>query len=134
MVPISSKKSNALARPSTPKAKQPAIGWVLISRAEVAKAEALLNDRQRGVVDELGLLSIHQAFADRLFRLFQRIHTDRAFGGHGIGLVNVQRIVHLHGGRIWVDAAPGAGATFYFTLSAAAQPAAAEPAPQAASL
>lgn len=75
MVPISSKKSNALARPSTPKAKQPAIGWVLISRAEVAKAEALLNDRQRGVVDELGLLSIHQAFADRLFPGTSVLHT-----------------------------------------------------------
>jgi hypothetical protein len=48
---------------------------VLISRAEVARAEALLNDRQRGVVDELGLLSIHQAFADRLFPGTSVLHT-----------------------------------------------------------
>lgn len=75
MVPVSSKKSSARARPPTTKAKQPAIGWVLISRAEVAKAEALLNDRQRGVVDELGLLSIHQAFADRLFPGTSVLHT-----------------------------------------------------------
>lgn len=75
MVPVSSKKANAHARPSTLKAKQPAIGWVLISRAEVAQAEALLNDSQRGVVDELGLLSIHQAFADRLFPGTSVLHT-----------------------------------------------------------
>ncbi len=75
MVPISSKTSNPRARPSTPSAKQPAIGWVLICRAEVAQAEALLNDRQRGVVDELGLLSIHQAFADRLFPGTSVLHT-----------------------------------------------------------
>lgn len=75
MVPVSSKKANAHARPSTLKVKQPAIGWVLISRAEVAQAEALLNDRQRGVVDELGLLSIHQAFADRLFPGTSVLHT-----------------------------------------------------------
>ncbi|NKA89322.1 hypothetical protein GO305_02941 [Ralstonia solanacearum] len=75
MVPVSSKKANARPRPSTLKAKQPTIGWVLISRAEVAQAEALLNDRQRGVVDELGLLSIHQAFADRLFPGTSVLHT-----------------------------------------------------------
>jgi len=75
VVPVSSNNSNARTRPSIPKAKQPAIGWVLISRAEVAKAEALLNDRQRGVVDELGLLSIHQAFADRLFPGTSVLHT-----------------------------------------------------------
>lgn len=75
MVPVSSKNSNARTRPSIPRAKQPAIGWVLISRAEVTKAEALLNDRQRGVVDELGLLSIHQAFAERLFPGTSVLHT-----------------------------------------------------------
>jgi len=75
VVPISSRNSSARTRPSVPRAKQPAIGWVLISRAEVAKAEALLSDRQRGVVDELGLLSIHQAFADRLFPGTSVLHT-----------------------------------------------------------
>lgn len=75
MVPVSSKKTNAHARPLAFKAKHPAIGWVLISRAEVAQAEALLNDSQRGVVDELGLLSIHQAIADRLFPGTSVLHT-----------------------------------------------------------
>jgi hypothetical protein len=54
---------------------QPAIGWVLISRAEVAKAEGLLQGDTQGVVDELGLLSIHQAIADRFFPGTSVLHT-----------------------------------------------------------
>lgn len=54
---------------------QPTIGWVLISRAEVAKAEGLLQGDGQGVVDELGLLSIHQAIADRFFPGTSVLHT-----------------------------------------------------------
>jgi Family of unknown function (DUF6361) len=54
---------------------QPAIGWVLIARTEVAKAEGLLQGDGQGVVDELGLLSIHQAIADRLFPGTSVLHT-----------------------------------------------------------
>lgn len=54
---------------------QPMIGWVLISRTEVAKAESLLQGDGQGVVDELGLLSIHQAIADRLFPGTSVLHT-----------------------------------------------------------
>jgi signal transduction histidine kinase len=92
--------------------------WKYSSKREVARIAfrcTLLEGEQVYEVRDNGA-GFDMAYADKLFRPFGRLHGQSDFGGTGVGLATVQRILARHGGRIWGEGVPDGGAVFRFTL------------------
>ena len=92
--------------------------WKYTTNCESAQVEfgRIQTDRGQAFFVRDNGIGFDNAYAGKLFGVFQRLHKQSEFPGSGIGLATVQRIIHRHGGQVWAEAKVNQGAVFYFLL------------------